>query len=175
MKEEVPPSAPKKLNEMNGRDGDSSRLQKNMPHTPHIIPAVHLFLIKDDKILLLRRSNTGYEDGKYSVPAGHVESNETITQAMIREAGEEIGVKISIKNLEFAHVMHRKSGTEERIDFFFVCKKWSGEVQNCEPKKCDNLEWYDLKKIPANVIPYVRSAIRHVSNNLTFSEFGWKS
>ena len=35
--------------------------------------AVHLFFLRDDQILLLRRFNTGYEDGKYSVVAGHLE------------------------------------------------------------------------------------------------------
>ena len=43
-----------------------------MKHT--IIPAVHLFLIREKSVLLARRFNTGYCDGNWSVPAGHVES-----------------------------------------------------------------------------------------------------
>lgn len=71
--------------------------------------AVHLFLIKDGKILLLRRSNTGYEDGKYSVVAGHIDGDEDAKTAMIREAREEAGIEITRSNIKFAGVMHRKS------------------------------------------------------------------
>jgi hypothetical protein len=34
------------------------------------IAAVHLFLLKDDEILLQKRFNTGFVDGKYSVIDG---------------------------------------------------------------------------------------------------------
>lgn len=37
------------------------------------VSAVHLFLIKDKEILLLKRFGTGYRDGEYSVVAGHMD------------------------------------------------------------------------------------------------------
>lgn len=83
-----------------------------------IISAVHLLLIRDGKILLLRRMNTGFYDGSYSVIAGHLDGGETATSAMIREAKEESGITINSKSLKMVHVMHRKS-SEERVDFFF--------------------------------------------------------
>ncbi|MCB0086534.1 MAG: NUDIX domain-containing protein, partial [Caldilineaceae bacterium] len=57
--------------------------------------AVHIFLVQEEKVLLLRRYNTGYEDGNYSVPAGHLDGNEPVTQAALREAREEVGVAIA--------------------------------------------------------------------------------
>jgi len=42
--------------------------------------AVHLFLLQDNKILLSKRYNTGYEDGNWNVPAGHVEEGESVPQ-----------------------------------------------------------------------------------------------
>ena len=78
--------------------------------------AVHLFFFQDNKILLLRRFNTGYEDGSYGVVAGHVDAGETVTQAAVREAREEVGVILEPADLQIVHVMNRKS-EDERIDF----------------------------------------------------------
>lgn len=137
------------------------------------IATSHLFLIKDNKILLLRRFNTGYEDGKYSVVAGHIEPNETATRTMVREAKEEAGIDIDLEDLEVAHVMHRNDTNEERIDFFLMPKKWSGEPKNLEPHKCDDLRWFDLEKLPDNTIPYIKQAIDCFLHNKIYSEHGW--
>jgi 8-oxo-dGTP diphosphatase len=137
-----------------------------------LIPTCHLILIKDGKILLLRRLNTGYEDGNYSVVAGHLDGNETFIQAMIREAKEEADIDIKPRDLEVVHVVHRMSD-EERIDFFLQAKSWTGKPTNMEPNKCDDLSWYDLDNLPSNVIPYVRQTIEHFRNNVLYSELGW--
>lgn len=138
-----------------------------------IIPAVHLFLIKDDQILLARRFQTGYEDGNYSVPAGHVERGEPATVAMIRETREEIGVSIHHTDLKPIQVMHRNKGEEERVDFFFECTKWEGEVLNQEPEKCDDLRWFPLQELPQNTVPYVRFALANYMKSIFYSEYGW--
>lgn len=136
------------------------------------VSAVHLFFIKDNRILLLRRFNTGYEDGNYSVPAGHIDGNEKATKAMIREAMEETGITISKEQLQMVHVMHRKS-TEERIDFFFEVNQWQGEPKIMEKNKCDDLSWFSVDKLPQNMILYIRAGIENYRNKVLFSEFGW--
>lgn len=134
--------------------------------------AVHLFLIRDNKVLLLRRYNTGYEDGNYSVIAGHIDGNETYYDAMIREAKEEAGITIKLEDLKAVQVMHRKK-EDERIDFFFICNRWSGEVVNMEPNKCDKLRWFDLDNLPVNIIPYIKAGIKNYLNKVEFSHYGW--
>jgi 8-oxo-dGTP pyrophosphatase MutT (NUDIX family) len=133
---------------------------------------VHLFLMCGDEILLLHRHNTGYEDGNYSVIAGHLDGGEPVKRAMIREAREEAGIEIDPADLDVVHVMHRKSD-DERIDFFLKATRWRGEPINCEPHKCDELLWCRVDELPTNTIPYVRRAIDNVRRGVTFDSFGW--
>ncbi len=133
---------------------------------------VHLLFFRDDEILLLRRFNTGYRDGEYSVPAGHLDGGETVLAAAAREAGEEVGVQIDTDDIIFSSVMHRNEG-EERIDFFVHVKKWSGDPFNAEPDKCDELRWAQTGLLPENIIPYVRRAIENHRDGIRFDEFGW--
>lgn len=139
-----------------------------------LISAVHLFLIRNHNILLLRRCNTGYEDGNYSVVAGHLDGDEEVKTAAIREAKEEIGVELAPTDIDVVGVMHRKSN-DERIDFFVTATAWSGEITNCEPDKCDRLTWFEIDALPDNIIPYVRRAITNYRRGIWFDSFGWRA
>jgi 8-oxo-dGTP pyrophosphatase MutT (NUDIX family) len=134
--------------------------------------AVYLILVNEkNQVLLLRRYNTGYKDGFYSLPAGHIEKNETPTVAVCRETLEEINIQPL--DLKFVNSMYRlPENIEERtyVEFFFAAKKYSGKIQNLEPNKCDNLDWFDLDKLPKNIIPYIDKALRNYKNLIYFSE-----
>lgn len=134
---------------------------------------VHLFLLRKGRVLLLRRFNTGYEDGNYSVPAGHLDGGESVREAAVREAREEIGVEIHPQDIIFAGVMHRKSD-DERVDFFLAVKKWMGEPAITEPEKSDELQWLPTNALPSNTIPYIRRALSNFIAERTFDEFGWE-
>ena len=136
-----------------------------------ITPASYLVLIGDNKILLQRRFNTGYEDGKYSLVAGHVEKGETFTEAIIREVKEEAGITLLAEDLSVVHVMNRNIKGNERIDVFFVARKWTGKIENKELNKCDDLSWFNLDNMPDNVIPYIKKAINCIKNKIIYSEF----
>ena len=131
---------------------------------------VHLFFFRENQILLLRRFNTGFRDGEYSVPAGHLDGNETVMQAGIREAQEEVGVALAEQDMTFSSVMHRIED-DERVDFFVQVHQWAGEPFNAEPDKCDDLRWVEINSLPANIIPYVKQALdNHLNGNL-FDEY----
>ncbi len=138
----------------------------------HFLVAVHAFFMKNNTVLLLKRANSGYMDGFWSVPAGHVDGGETIWEAMQREILEEIGIAVS-KAPTPAHVMHRIIASEEseRIDYFFKITDWSGEPENCEDEKCDGLEWYSSSDLPEKMVPYVKFGLEKVLDGVIFSEF----
>ena len=93
---------------------------------------VHIFLLRGRKVLLLRRFN---------VVACHPDGNETVVQAAIREAKEEIGIDLQPCSLIVVGVMHRRP-TDERVDFFLATRAWAGEPSNQEPDKCDEVAWF---------------------------------
>jgi 8-oxo-dGTP diphosphatase len=135
--------------------------------------AVHVFVVREDEILLLRRLNTGYEDGRLSVVAGHVEPGETVTQAAIREGHEEVGLEFSRDRLRVVGVMHRRS-EDERIDFFLSYRLGDKEPRNVEPHECSELIWTKRSELPSDTILYVRVAITTFPDDGWFREFGWE-
>lgn len=140
-----------------------------------IVCASYLLPEKEGEILLLRRLNTGFEDGNYSLVSGHVNDEESVRYAMIREAKEEAGIDIQPEDLELVHVMHRNklNGNEARVDFFFKCKNWQGEITNMEPEKCDDLSWFPLNDLPVNIIQYIKIALEHIGKGELYSELYW--
>lgn len=135
---------------------------------------VHLLFFRGDQILLLRRFNTGYGDGQYSVPAGHLDGDETVMAAAAREAEEETGLRLNADNIVFSSVMHRME-EEERVDFFVHVRLWQGEPVNAEPDKCDELRWANVDELPENTIPYVQKAIQNHRAGIAFYEFDMRT
>ncbi len=139
-----------------------------------LIPAVYLLLRNDDKVLLLRRANTGYQDGTYSLIAGHLDGNELGTEGMIREAKEEAGIIIDPANIKLVHTAHRLSrgqANQERIDLFFETTKWEGAIINNEPGKCDDLSWFNINDLPKQMLPFIRLVIEDIKNGEQYSEY----
>jgi 8-oxo-dGTP diphosphatase len=119
-----------------------------------LVPAVYAVLRKEDKVLMMRRYNTGYMDGKYSFPAGHVEPNEGVAGAIVRELDEEIGVTVRKQDLQLVFSSSKPDSSvagQERVLFFFEVTSWQGEPYNAEPDKCDDLQWFDIDNIPNNI------------------------
>ncbi len=138
------------------------------------IGSSYLILTKEKNVLLLKRANTGFMDGYYGLPSGHLDGNETAREGGAREIKEEIGINIDPLDLKVIHVIHRKAEKDERIDFFMKTEKYTGEIKNCEPEKCDDLKWFPLDSLPENIIPYIKEALNNYKSGEFYSEFGWE-
>jgi 8-oxo-dGTP diphosphatase len=142
-----------------------------------VVPAVYVLLRKDNRILLATRTNTGYRDGWFSLPAGHLDGAESAIQAAVREVKEEVGVRVTVDDLRFVHVAHRLSeeGSHERIDIYFETTKWNGEPRIMESDKCDELRWVSMDNLPDNTIPVVRGILEKIHQGVLYSDVGFSS
>lgn len=141
--------------------------------TPILYGSVHILFYRNDEILLLKRQNTGFQDGNWSVVAGRMDGNEEVVAAAIREAKEEAGVEIEPEQLEIIGMMHRKNTTSEWVDFFLKAHAWKGEITNMEPEKCEQLKWFPINELPSQMVSYIRVAIEHKQEGLWFESIGW--
>ena len=109
---------------------------------------VYLVLIQNNQLLMMKRANTGFQDGMYSVPAG---------------------------KLKHTNVLHRYSseGTVA-MDFFIHLHEFSGNLCNMEPEKCDEIAWVSLDAIPKNTIPYVKKGILNSIRGIILDEHIWE-
>lgn len=136
--------------------------------------AVFILLVHEDQVLVLRRANTGYRDGQYTVPAGHLEGNETAIAAAIREAKEEVNVTIATEDAMVVGIMHRGPEADqdfEYVDFYVLARRWAGDPTNNEPEKCDDVRWAPMDRLPASTIPYIARAIRHGTHAMWFDTY----
>jgi len=127
-----------------------------------VVPASYVFFLRrdadraDTEVLLQLRRGTGYMDEHWAAAAaGHVERGETAAAAALREAAEE--VDLTNVRLEFLTAMQRTAHDlpiDERVDFFFAARSWTGEPRIVEPAKCADLRWFPLDALPDPVVPH---------------------
>lgn len=139
-----------------------------------LIVAVYLIVRRKDEVLLLRRANTGYQDGKYGMIAGHIDGDELATTAIAREAKEEANIIIDPFKTKFVHLLHGLSRDDpgyEIMSLFFEIREWQGNIKIMEPEKCDDLSWHSIDNLPNNMLPLVRNVLREVSKGTYYSEY----
>jgi ADP-ribose pyrophosphatase YjhB (NUDIX family) len=134
---------------------------------------VHLILRRGDEILLGQRRNTGWSDGCWHVPSGHGEDGESATTTLVREAAEEIGIRIDSTDARFVHLAHHQTESA-RIAVFFQVTRWHGEPTNTEPDKCAGWDWFPLSNLPEPMIGYAAQALASYTKGEPYSERGWQ-
>lgn len=137
-------------------------------HTVRI--AVFAVVEKDGNLLLAKRAKTGYKDGWYTLPSGHLEEGESVQEAAVRELKEEVGLDARVEDTEVMHVCHNKEELEY-FNFFVRINEWRGEPFNAEPESCDEVSWYPKSALPENLLGYVREAMERIDRGELFSNY----
>lgn len=141
--------------------------------------SVHLILTRTSgnvrEILLQKRKNTGYMDGFYTLGAsGHLEDNESVRDAVVRETMEELNVKVNPQDLELVTISHEKTEDHTYLRLFFHTEIYEGKVSIGEPDRCEEISWYDIDKLPENIVPHLKMEIDNFKNNKIYDEKGFK-
>src|SRR6185503_3390270 len=110
-----------------------------------------LFLYRSEtREILLAMKKRKFGKGKWNGVGGKVEEGESIQESAIREAKEEIGVKIieenmkEVANINFLYEDKEEWNQETKV---FLVEEWVGkptETEEMMPK------WYSVDKLPYN-------------------------
>jgi 8-oxo-dGTP pyrophosphatase MutT (NUDIX family) len=132
---------------------------------------VHLLLRREASLLLSKRYNTGYADGLWNAVSGHLEEGETVVEALIREAREEIAITIDPTDVYCAVVLqHHSPSGSTRIGWFFEVTRWSGgEPSNAEPRKCAGVAWFPMDDLPKEIVGYFHAALECYRREIPFA------
>jgi len=128
-----------------------------------VVVDVILLLMRNGRILLRERANTGYGDGAYEPPSGELADRETIVETAIRVAAA-AGIVIGAENVSLAHVMHDVSGSG-RIAFYLSVSGWPGR-----PTPAD-VRWFPVADLPTNMLDRARVALRNYADGMRFSTY----
>jgi len=100
-----------------------------------------------NEILLVKRAANLINGGKYAIPGGFVDRNETISDAGIREVLEETGYNAeSLLLFKIIDNPNRPKEDRQNIAFIYVAKVKGGEkVLNSEVSE---ISWFNLNQLP---------------------------
>lgn len=138
-----------------------------------VFPIILREIDGDRQVLLHRRANTGYMDGKWDFAgSGHVEKVETAKMAVVRECIEELGIIVDADDVRFAHLSHRlgRQGARTYYDIYFIVHKYDGAPMIAEPEKCSALEWFSIDALPMEMIDLRRRALEDCLKGIPYSE-----
>ncbi|MCL1142057.1 8-oxo-dGTP diphosphatase MutT [Shewanella gaetbuli] len=110
--------------------------------TKRVHVAVGVILNNNKQILLAKRHGHLHQGGKWEFPGGKVESDETVTQALIRELKEEVNITVN-SSAPFMDISHNYPDKHVRLDIHLVTD-FSGEAKGMEQQQ---IEWVSLQQL----------------------------
>jgi 8-oxo-dGTP diphosphatase len=144
-----------------------------LPQRPYT--SVHLILKNDaNDILLFHRIDNSAWHGLYVPVAGKVEKGEDIYTAMCREAFEEAGLNLEIKDLKLACFFQKitqpdNSDYSDVFEFYFIASANGQTPKVCEPTIAEKMAFYPLNNLPQPLSPYIKLALDNIAKGNMFA------
>ena len=115
------------------------------PREAAVVCVVVGVLVRDGSLLLVRRAPwMRVFPGAWGPFGGHVDSGETVEEALRREAREELGIEvIALRHLGQVYVP-----VEPALAHVFAVLSWGGEPENAAPDEHTDVRWFGLTELP---------------------------
>src|SRR3990167_9505752 len=111
----------------------------------HVV--VDAITVKDQKILLIRRALQLSNGGKWAIPGGFLDRDETCEQAVLRELKEEAGLTGKIVRLvTITDNPKRKNEDRQNVAFVYQIKA-RGEIK-VDPEEVTEAKWFESSQLP---------------------------
>lgn len=133
---------------------------------------VHILLQRatpEPEVFLLRRAGTGFMDGYFALPGGHVEAGELPLQAAQRECLEETGVQP--KDLQPVCLMPYRSGRHIGTNLIFTAQAFEGTPTLAEPGAADMALWAPQRVLPEPHAPWLGTVLAMQDSTDWYVEF----
>lgn len=119
---------------------------KNLLHNE-----VAVFIINNNKQVLLqkRSANKRFNPNKWALCAGHVDANESLENAALRELKEEVGLEIPLEELHpIAEREFTLGDSNSHITYFFYAKSNKSEADFIiQKEELSEVKWFDLDEV----------------------------
>ena len=103
--------------------------------------------IREGKVFLAKRQNTGDMGGRWEFPGGKIDAGEDFETAIKREMNEEFGVEVEVFE-KLCEVTFEHKGKECFVDAFRVHFAEDGLSRRFTLSEHTDYKWEDFNKIP---------------------------
>ena len=106
--------------------------------------------------------------GKWNLPAGHLDPNESIMQGAIREIKEETGYDVELTGI--ATIANRILEDDIFIEIIFATKLLNESIK-IDPEEILDVKWWDIEDVLNNIddklrnLNFIKQPIKNIKEN----------
>lgn len=147
--------------------GYIENLRKKVGHDPIFMPASACCLIKNNKILLQKRT----DNGNWAIHGGGLELGETFIEGLFRELREELNIKpvnpkfFNVYSGEDLHFFYPNKDEVYVVVAIYLVEDYIGEIK-ADLNEVSEVKWFEFDKLPDNLnepdIKPIKDVIRYI-------------